>query len=372
MRRSAKVHPLAASGPPNCPWTSALSHFQYVPRRVFAFNPDCVLPDLNRRPIAYQAIALSTELNPLAGPIPACAPQSLRRLLGDEIQHAVCRSPTGYLTEHRDAGCPPEPRYSAQPHSLVRLVLTCATRCPSRLTMSVSRVAPPRVLSRACIPGSVPVHEPRWFRASLCRYLRRICQRRQEGRACLGRPNPKVRRDAMGRVPFPPLPAVIGARPLVLLTVFNIHVRRGRRSRAPPVLPLRLPRPMRSTAPALNTIHVVRERFTGAKKTPEVLRTDQGFSPVWKVRPASLPDPLSSKAYLMRWPRLNSCESAPTRSACDHCAQGSASPVSFTAGFPDGEPQPAKIAGCVAFQFMGCAVYRRTFRCQHFIGTLGS
>lgn len=268
MRRSAKVHPLAASGPPNCPWTSALSHFQYVPRRVFAFNPDCVLPDLNRRPIAYQAIALSTELNPLAGPIPACAPQSLRRLLGDEIQHAVCRSPTGYLTEHRDAGCPPEPRLSAQTHSLVRLVLACTTRCPSRLTMSVSRVAPPCVLSRACIPGSVPVHEPRWFRASLCRYLRRICQRRQEGRACLGRPNPKVRRDAMGRVPFPSLPAVIGARPLVLLTVFNIHVRRGRRSRAPPVLPLRLPRPMRSTAPALNTIHVVRERFTGAKKNP--------------------------------------------------------------------------------------------------------
>ena len=101
--------------------------------------------------------------------------------------------------------------------------------------MSVSRVAPPRVLSRACIPGRTPVHEPRWFRASLCRYLRRLSRRRQEGRACLGRPNPEVRRDAMGRVPFPPLPTVIGARPLVLLTFFNFHVLRGRRLRAPQV-----------------------------------------------------------------------------------------------------------------------------------------
>ena len=242
-----------------------------------AFISKCVLPDLNRRPIAFQAIALPAELNPLADPIPACAPQSLRRLLGDEIQHAVCRSPTGYLTEYQDAGCPPEPRSSAQPHSLVRLVLTCTTRCPSRLTMSVPRVAPPRVLSRACIPGLTPVHEPRWFRASLCRYLRRFSQRRQEGRACLGRPNPEVRRDAMGRVPFPPLPTVIGARPLILLTFFNIHILRGRRLRAPPGLPSRLPRPIRSTAPALNTIHVVREHFTGAKKTPVVCEPTRAF-----------------------------------------------------------------------------------------------
>ena len=176
----------------------------------------------------------------------------------------------------------------------------------------------------------------------------------------------------MGRAPFPPLPTVIGARPLILLTFFNIHVFRGRRLRAPPGLPSRLPRPIRSTAPALNTIHVVREHYTGAKKTPVVLRTDQGFLPLWKVRPASLPDPLSGKAYFMRWPRLNSCDSAPMRSARGHCAHKCASPVGFTAGFPVGELQSAKTAGCVAFHFMGRAVYRRAPRCQHFLGTLGS
>lgn len=94
----------------------------------------------------------TTELNS-KNPISTCAPRSLRRLLGREIRHADCLSPTGYSTENQDAGCSPEPRNSAHAHSLVRLVLPCTTRCPSRLTMSVPRSAPPRVLSRACIPG---------------------------------------------------------------------------------------------------------------------------------------------------------------------------------------------------------------------------
>ena len=81
----------------------------------------------------------------------------------------------------------------------------------------------------------------------------------------------------MGRAPFPPLPTVIGARPLVLLNFFNIHIHRGRRLRAPQGLPSRLPRPIRSTAPALNTIHLVKERFTGAKKNPVVCEPTRAF-----------------------------------------------------------------------------------------------
>ena len=42
-----------------------------------------------------------------------------------------------------------------------------------------------------------------------CAAIPAAFRRRQEGRACLEGPNPKVRRDAMGNVPFPPLPAVI-------------------------------------------------------------------------------------------------------------------------------------------------------------------
>ena len=147
-------------------------------------------------------------------------------------------------------------------------------------------------------------------------------------------------------------------KPLILFADFNFHIPRGRRLRAPPSLASWLPRPMRSTAPALNTIHIVRERFTGAKKTLVVLRTDQGILPVWKVRLASLPDPLFGKAYFMDWPRWNSCESTLGRSDRDHCAHGSASPVSFTTGFPVCEPPAAEIPRCVAFQFMGRAVYR--------------
>jgi len=71
--------------------------------------------------------------------------------LDDKIQHAECLSPTGYSTGGKDAGCTPEPCPPAQLRSLVRLALACTTRYPSRLTALVSRVAPPRVLSRACI-----------------------------------------------------------------------------------------------------------------------------------------------------------------------------------------------------------------------------
>jgi len=46
-----------------------------------------------------------------------------------------------------------EPQTSAQSRSLVKLALICTIRCLLRLTMLVSRVAPPRVLSlKTCIP----------------------------------------------------------------------------------------------------------------------------------------------------------------------------------------------------------------------------
>lgn len=166
-----------------------------------------VLPDSNRRPIAWHAMALPTELKTRI-PTSACAPRSLRRLLGHEIRHADCLSPTGYSTECQDAGLPPEPPHSARGRSLVRLALPRTTRCPSRLAMSVSRIAPPRVLSRARIPNRS------WCVSSIlpriaCTAIPAAFQRGREGRACLDGPNPKVRRDAMGSAPFPPLPAVI-------------------------------------------------------------------------------------------------------------------------------------------------------------------
>jgi len=57
--------------------------------------------------------------------------------LGDEIQHAECRSPAGYLTDDQGAGCTPEPLPSAQPHSPAKLILACTIRYLSRLTMLV-------------------------------------------------------------------------------------------------------------------------------------------------------------------------------------------------------------------------------------------
>jgi len=128
--------------------------------------------------------------------------------LGHEIRHADCLSPTGYSTECKDAGLPPEPRQSARGRSLVRLALPRTTRCPSRLAMSVSRIAPPRVLSRAGIPNRSWCVSPILPRIA-CAAIPAAFQREQEGRTCLDGPNPKVRRDAMGSAPFPPLPTVI-------------------------------------------------------------------------------------------------------------------------------------------------------------------
>ena len=142
-----------------------------------------------------------------------CAPLSLHHLLSDEIQHAECLSPAGYSTDDRDPGCAPAPLPSAQPHSLAKLALTCAIRYPSRLTTLVQRVAPPRVLSLARIPGS-----HRYLnRTTSARRLAAIPGRPEDegGRTCLGRPELLLRRKARGNLPFPPLPTVISARPLI-------------------------------------------------------------------------------------------------------------------------------------------------------------
>ena len=58
-----------------------------------------------------------------------------------------------------------------------------------------------------------PVHEPRYFRASPCRYPRPR-PRTTGGWTCLDRPHSRARRDTMGYAPFPPLPTVSSARPL--------------------------------------------------------------------------------------------------------------------------------------------------------------
>ena len=42
-------------------------------------------------------------------PITTCIPLLRHELLIHDIQHAVCRSPVGYLTERVDAGCTPGP-----------------------------------------------------------------------------------------------------------------------------------------------------------------------------------------------------------------------------------------------------------------------
>lgn len=155
MRRTAKVRPacgrshrrIAVKAP-------ALSHFRYVPGRVFAFH---LVRNAGFEPATFRFgdESSSTELKN-AWPIATCAPLSLRCLLGDEIQHVECRSPAGYLTDREDAGCSPEPWRSAQARLLAKLALSCAIRYPSRLTTLVKRVAPPRVLSLACVTGPVP------------------------------------------------------------------------------------------------------------------------------------------------------------------------------------------------------------------------
>lgn len=248
-----------------------------------------VLPDLNRRPTAYQAMALPTELKTRI-PTSTCAPRSLRHLLGGEIRHADCLSPTGYSTECKDAGSSPEPRHSARGRLLVRLALPRTTRCPSRLATSVSRIAPPRVLSRARIPGRLKPNQcvnPLLPRIA-CTAIPAAFRRGQEGRACLDGPNPKVRRDAMGSAPFPPLPAVIRRQAAIPLRPkpkgvvrsaeadrTNQCVRTGAGARRGNLRP---PRPTRSAAPTHHTIPVVKEHPTGQQKSPGGFRTDQSFS----------------------------------------------------------------------------------------------
>ena len=185
----------------------------------------------------------------------------------------------------------PEPRHSARGRLLVRLALPRTTRCPSRLAMSVSRIAPPRVLSRARIPNRSWCVSRATSAHRLCRYPRRF-RRGQEGRACLDGPNPKIRRDAMGSAPFPPLPTVIrrqaaiprfdrNRRGAVLpagAERTNLGVRTGAQARR------RAPREPAAASPDAkrcpDTSHNPRCQRTSARaqKSPGGCRTDQSFS----------------------------------------------------------------------------------------------
>lgn len=266
-----------------------------------------VLPDSNRRPIAFHAMALPTELKTRI-PTSACAPRSLRRLLGHEIRHADCLSPTGYSTECKDAGLPPEPRHSARGRSPARLALPRTTRCPSRLAMSVSRIAPPRVLSRARIPGRPKPNQcvsPILPRIA-CAAIPAAFQRGQEGRACLDGPNPKVRRDAMGSAPFPPLPTVIRRQAAIPAG----RSRRGLSVRSKPNGRIsmsgqarrRAPREPAAASPDAkrcpDTSHNPRCQRTSVRATKKpwwFSNRPELFGLIRKVRFASLPDPLSSE-----------------------------------------------------------------------------
>ena len=111
------------------------------------------------------------------------------------------------------------PSCSAQSRSPTRLALHCTIRYLLRLTILVSRVAPPRVLSPTRIPASVfteSVRKSGCFRVSLGRSLR-LSQRRQGSRTCLGWPDFEIGWGDMG---FPPFMCryrqVSSARPLVL------------------------------------------------------------------------------------------------------------------------------------------------------------
>ena len=231
-----------------------------------------VLPDSNRRPIAFHAMALPTELKTRI-PTSACAPRSLRRLLGHEIRHADCLSPTGYSTECKDAGLPPEPRHSARGRSLVRLALPRTARCPSRLAMSVSRIAPPRVLSRARIPNRSWCVSRATSAHRFCRYPRRF-PARTRGPGLPGRTEPESPARRHGERPFPavadgypapgrhPTPAEAEGDCPFGRSRLDESVCPDRRAGARRGNP-RLPRPTRSAAPTHHTIPVVKEHPSG-------------------------------------------------------------------------------------------------------------
>lgn len=201
----------------------------------------------------------------------------------------------------------PEPRYSARGRLLVRLALPRTTRCPSRLAMSVSRIAPPRVLLRARIPGRLKPNQcvnpllpriacaaiPAVFgedkRAGLA-WTDRI---RRSGETPWGAPlSRRCRRLSGARPPFPASIETEGGS-LSGRSRKNesgcpdrrAGARRGK---------LRPPRPTRSAAPTHYTIPVVKEHPSGQQKKPWWLSNrPELFRLIWKVRFASLPDPLS-------------------------------------------------------------------------------
>ena len=172
MQITAKVHPLAASGPPNCPKASALSHFQHIPRRVFAFRPVCKEPDSNRQTIAYKATAL---------------PLSIKRKSHFDVRASVASPPFGPRNTTRRLSF----TYRLLDREPGRRLLTgtpeLCTRALARKARTIVRYPLPFTVDDVGVAGCTttcsftdlhsrpePVHEPRYFRASLGRYPRRF------------------------------------------------------------------------------------------------------------------------------------------------------------------------------------------------------
>jgi len=126
---------LRRKGSPNYPRASALSHFQLVPRRVFAFKLGA---------LTVSEITLSHfDVRASVASLPFGQRNTTRRL--SFTYRLLNRCQGRWLPARTPALCTGA--------LACRLALTCTIRYLSRLTMLVSRVAPPRVLSRTCIPG---------------------------------------------------------------------------------------------------------------------------------------------------------------------------------------------------------------------------
>ncbi len=267
MRRSAKAPPLATSGPPNCPRASALSHFRPVPGRVQETHFDVRAPiasppfgprnTTRRLSFTYRLLDRVPGRRLLTGTPELCA-----RALARKARTAA-RYPLPFTVDDVGvAGCTTTWSFTGL-HSR-------QSRCVSH-AISAHRLA--------AIPASLPA--------------------RTRGPGLPGLTEPKGSAGRHGSRPFPAV--TDGYRRQAANHRFGRSRSseidgRGRRMDAPPGLLLRPLRTTRSAAPTYHTVHVVKERPPGQKKSPGGLRTDQGLWLVWRVRFASPPERLFGEA----------------------------------------------------------------------------
>lgn len=144
MRLTAKVSRLATDQPPNYHLNqqiaSALSHCQFVLKNVFALidlvGIKCTSVLVRTTHCDVHSSVASWTFDPR---------YTTRRL---SFTCRLLNRTTGRWIHTR-------PCHSAQSHLPTRLALHCTIRYLSRLTILVSRFAPPRVLSPTRIPGPV-------------------------------------------------------------------------------------------------------------------------------------------------------------------------------------------------------------------------